>query len=47
MIHRANGSTPAPQIFDCTPHLCGFAAPHALERAGKLDPLLDAEGVAR
>jgi glutaredoxin 3 len=47
MIQRANGRTTVPQIFVGNAHVGGFDDLHALERAGKLDPLLDAEGVAR
>jgi glutaredoxin 3 len=47
MIQRANGRTTVPQIFVGNSHVGGCDDLHALERAGKLDPLLDAEGVAR
>ena len=47
MIQRANGRTTVPQIFVGNAHVGGFDDLHALERAGKLDPLLDAEGVVR
>jgi glutaredoxin 3 len=47
MIQRANGRTTVPQIFVGNAHVGGCDDLHALERASKLDPLLDAEGVAR
>lgn len=40
MIQRANGSMTVPQIFIGTVHVGGSDELHALERAGKLDPLL-------
>jgi glutaredoxin 3 len=40
MIERANGRTTVPQIFIGTMHVGGCDDLHALERAGKLDPLL-------
>ena len=40
MVHRANGSMTVPQIFIGTVHIGGCDELHALERAGKLDPLL-------
>jgi len=46
MIERANGRTTVPQIFVGNVHVGGCDDLYALERAGKLDPLLDAEGVA-
>jgi glutaredoxin 3 len=46
MIDRANGRTTVPQIFIGTTHVGGSDDLHALERAGKLDPLLAAEGLA-
>ena len=47
MIERANGRTTVPQIFVGNTHVGGSDDLHALERAGKLDPLLAAEGIAR
>lgn len=47
MIERANGRTTVPQIFVGSTHVGGSDDLHALERAGKLDPLLAAEGIAR
>jgi glutaredoxin 3 len=47
MIERANGRTTVPQIFVGKVHVGGSDDLHALERAGKLDPLLAAEGLAR
>ena len=40
MTRRANGSMTVPQIFIGTVHVGGSDELHALERAGKLDPLL-------
>ena len=40
MIQRANGSMTVPQIFIGAAHVGGSNELHALERAGKLDPLL-------
>ena len=40
MIQRANGRVTVPQIFIGTVHIGGNDELHALERAGKLDPLL-------
>jgi len=40
MIARANGRTTVPQIFIGAAHVGGSDDLHALERAGKLDPLL-------
>jgi glutaredoxin 3 len=40
MIARANGRTTVPQIFIGETHVGGSDDLHALERAGKLDPLL-------
>jgi len=40
MIQRANGSTTVPQIFIGDMHVGGSDDLAALERAGKLDPLL-------
>ncbi len=40
MIQRANGSMTVPQIFIGSVHVGGSDELHALERAGKLDPLL-------
>jgi glutaredoxin 3 len=40
MIARANGRTTVPQIFIGSVHVGGSDDLHALERAGKLDPLL-------
>ena len=44
MIQRANGRTTVPQIFIGKVHVGGCDDLHALERAGKLDPLLAAQG---
>ncbi len=46
MIERANGRMTVPQIFIGSTHVGGFDELHALNRAGKLDPLLAAEGIA-
>jgi glutaredoxin 3 len=42
MIQRANGRTTVPQIFIDDHHVGGFDDLAALDRAGKLDPLLGA-----
>ncbi|MCD2182253.1 glutaredoxin 3 [Rhizobium sp. TRM96647] len=42
MIKRANGRNTFPQIFIDGKHVGGCDDLHALERAGKLDPLLAA-----
>lgn len=42
MIQRANGGRTVPQIFIGETHVGGCDELHALERAGKLDPLLTA-----
>ena len=40
MVERANGRMTVPQIFIGATHVGGSDDLHALERAGKLDPLL-------
>lgn len=40
MIQKANGRATFPQIFVGTTHVGGCDELYALERAGKLDPLL-------
>jgi glutaredoxin 3 len=45
MIERANGRMTVPQIFIGDTHVGGSDELHELERAGKLDPLLAANGV--
>jgi glutaredoxin 3 len=40
MIQRANGRMTVPQIFIGAAHVGGNQELHALERAGKLDPML-------
>ncbi|MEM9098283.1 MAG: glutaredoxin 3 [Pseudomonadota bacterium] len=40
MMQRANGGRTVPQIFIGETHVGGCDELHALERAGKLDPLL-------
>ncbi|MBM1632981.1 glutaredoxin 3 [Sulfitobacter mediterraneus] len=42
MIQRANGGRTVPQIFIGGDHVGGSDDLHALERAGKLDALLEA-----
>jgi glutaredoxin 3 len=42
MIQRANGRSTFPQIFIDGEHVGGCDDLHALERAGKLDPMLAA-----
>lgn len=45
MTDRANGRTTVPQVFIGEIHVGGSDDLHALERAGKLDPLLQGESV--
>ncbi len=47
MMRRAHGRTTFPQIFIGDIHVGGSDELHALEYDGKLDPLLEAQGVAR
>ena len=42
MIQRANGGRTMPQIFIGGTHVGGCDDPYALDRSGKLDPLLAA-----
>ncbi|TYB86404.1 glutaredoxin 3 [Oceaniovalibus sp. ACAM 378] len=42
MMQRANGRRTVPQIFIDGQHVGGFDELNALERAGKLDPMLAA-----
>ena len=44
MIARSNGGTTFPQVFINGQHVGGCDDIHALDRAGKLDPLLAVEG---
>ena len=44
MIQRANGRMTVPQIFIGSVHVGGSDELHALERDGKLDPLLAGDG---
>jgi glutaredoxin 3 len=44
MVERAHGRTTVPQIFIGSVHVGGSDDLHALEHAGKLDPLLSGEG---
>src|SRR5262249_25032211 len=44
MIQRANGRMTVPQIFIGATHVGGSHELHALERAGKLEPLLAGDG---
>ena len=44
MIERTNGRMTVPQIFIGSVHVGGSDELHALERAGKLDPLLAGHG---
>jgi len=46
MIERSNGHMTVPQIFVGATHVGGFDDLYTLDRAGRLDPLLAAEGVA-
>jgi glutaredoxin 3 len=43
MIERTNGGMTVPQIFIGALHVGGSDELHALERAGKLDPLLSGD----
>ncbi len=43
MVERANGRMTVPQIFIGATHVGGFDDLYALDRAGKLDPLLALE----
>ena len=45
MVQRAGGMMTVPQIFIGDTHVGGSDELHALERAGKLDPLLKGESV--
>jgi glutaredoxin 3 len=45
MVERSHGSYTVPQIFIGATHVGGSDDLHALNRAGKLDPLLAKEGV--
>ncbi|MCT7377478.1 glutaredoxin 3 [Chelativorans salis] len=47
MMRRAHGRSTFPQIFVGDIHVGGADELHALERDGKLDPLLEAQGVER
>jgi len=40
MVHRAGGLMTVPQIFIGGQHVGGFDELHALDSAGKLDPML-------
>ncbi len=44
MMKRSNGRMTVPQIFIGKTHVGGSDDLHALDRAGKLDPLLKSEG---
>ena len=47
MVTRANGSMTVPQIFIGSTHVGGYDDLAALDRAGRLDPLLsDGDGLA-
>ena len=46
MVERSNGRFTVPQIFIGATHVGGSDELHALNRAGELDVLLDAEGIA-
>jgi glutaredoxin 3 len=46
MIQRTNGRMTVPQIFIGSVHVGGNEELHALERAGKLDPLLAGDGAS-
>lgn len=44
MVERSRGGRTVPQIFVGEVHVGGFDEMYALERAGKLDPLLGDDG---
>ena len=44
MVMRANGRMTVPQIFVGAIHVGGYEDLYALDRAGKLDPLLTTDG---
>jgi glutaredoxin 3 len=46
MVQRANGRMTVPQIFIGPVHVGGSDELHALERAGKLEPLLMDDGAS-
>jgi glutaredoxin 3 len=46
MVERAGGRTTVPQIFIDGQHVGGSDELHALERAGKLDPMLAGQAPA-
>jgi glutaredoxin 3 len=46
MVARANGRMTVPQIFIGSTHVGGYDDLAALDRAGKLDPLLGREHAA-
>lgn len=46
MIKRSDGMMTVPQIFIGDLHVGGSDELHALERAGKLDPLLSGDGAS-
>ena len=46
MTERAGGRTSVPQIFISGTHVGGSDELHALERAGKLDPLLEGQAAS-
>src|SRR5438046_2380365 len=45
MVERARGSYTVPQIFVGATHVGGSDELYSLEHAGRLDPLLAAEGI--
>jgi glutaredoxin 3 len=46
LVKKTGGRRTVPQIWVGTVHVGGFDELNALDRRGKLDPLLDAQGVA-
>jgi glutaredoxin 3 len=46
MVARASGRMTVPQIFIGSTHVGGYDDLYALDRAGKLDPLLGRSGVS-
>lgn len=47
LVRKSGGLRTVPQIWVGTEHVGGCDELYALERGGELDPLLDAQGVAR
>jgi len=45
LVQKANGSRTVPQIFVGPVHVGGFDDMNALDRRGRLDPLLREQGI--